>query len=265
MPASKKKRSGGAERVEARPFVTRRLPLTPPAPTPLSRVSGMQRMLVDAIGRRVVSGEWPPDSPLPHEAELLRLLGVSRPTLREALRVLASKGLIESRQKVGTHVCPIDSWNFLDPDVLKWLGGAPLSETMARELVAFRRLLEPQVAMLAATAADAQSTAAVRLAFAEMERNRQDRMAYYLADRQFHQALFAATRNRFVGALGQVVMIVLELSFSLQSRSLIDPARGLALHRAVCEAVEARDPRAAEAAMFQLLGEAEQELDRARR
>jgi DNA-binding FadR family transcriptional regulator len=126
-------------------------------------------------------------------------------------------------------------------------------------------MIEPQVALLAATAADTASIKAVRAAFDDMARSRSDKMAYYMADRRFHQALFAATRNRFVDALGRTVMVVLDFSFSLQSRSLIDPDRGLALHRRVCEAVEARDAAAAEAAMFQLLGEAEVELSRARR
>ncbi len=262
MPVSTKK-MGGGKQLEVRAVAARRLPLALPA-TPLGRVSRMQPMLVEALGQRIVSGEWPPGSPLPHESELLATLGVSRPTLREALRVLSSKGLIESRQRVGTSVSAVASWNFLDPEVLKWLGATPLNENMARELVEFRRVLEPQVAMLAATAADRHSTAAIRDAFDTMARNRGDRMAYYLADKQFHRALFAATHNRFVGALGEVVMTVLDLSFSVQSRSLIDPARGLALHHAVCKAIETRDPKAAGAAMLQLLGEAERELARAR-
>ncbi|HEX2889248.1 FadR/GntR family transcriptional regulator [Vineibacter terrae] len=232
---------------------------------PSGRVAGLQQALIDAIGQRIMSGEWPAGRQLPPEAALLARFGVSRPTLREALRVLASKGLIESRQKVGTSVCPTTAWNFLDPDVLRWLAGSPLGEATARELVGFRRMIEPQVALLAATAADAPSIKAVRAAFDDMARSRSDKMAYYMADRRFHQALFAATRNRFVDALGRTVMVVLDFSFSLQSRSLIDPDRGLALHQRVCEAIEARDAAAAEAAMFQLLGEAEVELSRAGR
>jgi len=236
-----------------------------PATLPMVRVAGLQRTLVDAIGQLILSGEWAAGAPLPPEAALLERFGVSRPTLREALRVLASKGLIESRQKVGTSVCPTAMWNFLDPDVLKWLAASPLSEATAGELVGFRRMIEPQVALLAATAADKAAVKAVRAAFDDMARSQADKMAYYMADRRFHQALFAATRNRFVDALGRIVMIVLDFSFSLQSRSLLDPEQGLALHRRVCEAVEARDPASAEAAMLQLLGEAESELSRARR
>ena len=72
------------------------------------------------IGRRILGGLVKPGELLPSETELSQRLGVSRTALREAIKVLAGKGLIESRPKTGTRVRPRESWNFLDPDVLTW-------------------------------------------------------------------------------------------------------------------------------------------------
>ena len=226
-------------------------------------LGGLQRNLVEAIGSAIVGGEWSASSPLPQEAELLRRFGVSRPTLREAMRVLASKGLIESRQKIGTTVRPQSRWKLLDPDVLGWLARGPIDPSTGAELVAFRRMIEPQVARLAAGAR--ASREALRAAFEAMSASRHDKVAYYMADRAFHAALFEATGNRFVEALGRTVMVVLDFSFSLQSRSLIDPERGLVLHGEALAAIVSNDPDAAEKALLRLLGEAERELARSRR
>src|SRR5690242_4214594 len=85
------------------------------------KARGLHEHVIEEIGMRIISGEFAAGKPLPGEAQLCSALGVSRTALREALRVLASKGLVEPRRKIGTLVLTKDRWNFLDAEILSWL------------------------------------------------------------------------------------------------------------------------------------------------
>ena len=244
---------------------TSRLPDRTAALRPQERLAGLQKNLTDTMGLHIVAGDWEIGSVIPQEIDLLEQFGISRPTLREALRVLASKGLIASKQRVGTTVQPLNRWNLLDPDVLRWLASTELNLDIAHELLVFRRMIEPQVARLAAMDPTAEAISTLRNAFLKMQAAQADKIAYYHADRVFHDALFAATSNRFIGSLGQTVLAVLDLSFSLQSKSVIDPMIGLRMHENVLRAVESRSADDAELAMLALLKKAEDEMNAARR
>jgi GntR family transcriptional regulator, galactonate operon transcriptional repressor len=216
---------------------------------------GLHGRIVEAIGRRILKGAIPPGSALPRESELMGEMGASRTSVREALRVLAAKGLVESRQRLGTRVRPSRAWNLLDPDVLAWQAAeGPAGGELTRHLVELRRLVEPPAT--AASSASPRRSAASRAAVALPE-------AYYRADLAFHRAVFAAAGNPFVDRLGAVVGAVLEVSFGLQRRSLIPFERGLLLHGRVLDAIGARDPAAAEAAMLDIIAAAQLELERA--
>src|SRR6187431_591366 len=76
--------------------------------------------VADQIGRSVVRGEIPPGHALPSELRICDMMNVSRTAVREALRVLVGKGLLQSRPKSGTKVRDPEHWNHLDPDVLRW-------------------------------------------------------------------------------------------------------------------------------------------------
>jgi len=74
--------------------------------------------LLDELGRRILSGQYPPGAPLPTELQLCAEFGVSRTAMREATKMLAAKGLVVARKRAGTLVQDADNWNRLDPDVL---------------------------------------------------------------------------------------------------------------------------------------------------
>ena len=84
------------------------------------RLRGIQGRLIRRLGRAIVRGNHAPGSLLPREAELMAEHGASRTSVREAIKVLSAKGLVETRQKVGTRVRPRDEWNIFDADVLGW-------------------------------------------------------------------------------------------------------------------------------------------------
>jgi len=77
--------------------------------------------IVDVIGRRIIAGEYDVGEKLPIEAQLCDEFGVSRPVLREAIKILMAKGLVVSKARVGTLVTSKNGWNILDPYVLNWV------------------------------------------------------------------------------------------------------------------------------------------------
>ena len=186
---------------------------------------GVHGRLVEQIGRRILGGELAPGAMLPREAELVRELGISRTAVREAIKVLAAKGLVESRQKLGMRVRPERAWNLLDPDVLAWQAASGPSPELIEHLVELRRMIEPAAARLA-----------------------------------FYRAVFAASGNPFVDRLGAIVSAVLEVSFRLQRRSLLPMALGLAMHERVLAAIRAHDADTAERVMHEIIEEARIEL-----
>src|ERR687887_368640 len=129
---------------------------------------GLHGAVVHEIGVRILDGELKPGDTLPDNGSLTES-EVSRTVVREAIKVLAAKGLVESRPKVGTRVRQRRDWNLLDPDVLAWLQDDDVSEEMLHKLTEVRRIIEPAAAELAAARAGAADVAELERALAEMD------------------------------------------------------------------------------------------------
>ena len=112
--------------------------------------SSIHGRIAHEIGQQILRGDLEPGETLPSESDLGAGLGVSRTVLREAIKVLAAKGLVESRTKIGTRVKARDEWNLLDPDVLSWSLASHDAESYALAVSEMRRVLEPAGAALAA-------------------------------------------------------------------------------------------------------------------
>ena len=215
------------------------------------------------IARKIISGTLPAHASLQKEAELGYLLGVSRTVVREAVKVLVSKGLLSTRRKAGIEVNPKSDWNLFDPDILTWLFESPseIHPELLISLTEVRLAFEPAVAKLVAQRVDNEQLAPIREAFLAMQ-HAEDKDTYYEADLAFHAALFEACPNDFFRQLQNVVMALLRRSFQLQSRSLIDKGYGLSLHKKVLEAITRQDADQAEAVMRFLIYQARDELER---
>ncbi len=105
---------------------------------------------LENLGSRIIKGEFPPGTLLPNEGEICADIGASRSVIREAIKSLAAKGLLEVRQKVGTRVHAQKHWNLFDLDVLGWRYASMPRLQFFRELFEIRRMIEPQGALLAA-------------------------------------------------------------------------------------------------------------------
>jgi GntR family transcriptional regulator, galactonate operon transcriptional repressor len=219
---------------------------------------GLHGQVVELIGQRIVQGRYPPGSAL-HPESFEQELDVSKTAVREALRVLAAKGLIESRQKRGTIIRPRARWNLLDGDVLRWQGAHEPTSRFLENLAEVRAIVEPAAARLAARRREDADLAALVAALDEMTEAGTDTVAAVEADLAFHRALLAAAHNELLGGMEVVVEAGLRLRDQIVHGGE-DWADPVPAHRAVVDAIDARDAEGAAEAADALLAQASADL-----
>ncbi|MGF6494810.1 DNA-binding FadR family transcriptional regulator [Luteibacter sp. 621] len=220
--------------------------------------------VVEQIGSSIVSGELTPGDSLPGEAQLAAQMDVSRTILREALKVLAAKGLIETRQKTGMRVRDARFWNHLDPDVLTWRCEAMPTEAFVGKLVEMREIIEPAACMAAARRRDAAQLEAIGEALDAME-EAPDLDAWAEADLRFHEAVLAATNNELLSSLFSVIETALATFFVMSARTAKNFKYSLPNHRAVYEAIRRRRPNEAATAMRAMIEDSRSNMRKGRR
>ena len=219
--------------------------------------------VVEAIGRWILGGTYAPNDLLPREDDLAVELGVSRTSIREAVKVLSAKGLLQARRRVGVRVRDRDDWNLLDPQVLSWHPDVGRDETLITSLIEARRIIEPAAAALAAQRATAADLAHIEQAYLGMERNlRTNLEACCEADLRFHVSVVAASHNVVLKGLTGTIEAALRATFAITNRRLASAqSRALSAHRAVLECVRMRDADGTRAATVALLAIAARDLD----
>ncbi len=235
-----------------------------PARPPLGRAAllrryqgrGLHGEVVDTIGRRIAAGWYHPGDQLlcePLEAELQ----VSQTVVREALKVLAAKGLVEPRPRRGTVVCPREAWSLLDPDLLYWQSTEEPDGAFLQDLAEVRFIVEPEAVRLAAqrrTPADVEAIEAALRSMATVgERyGGVGPNGVVEADLAFHRALLAAAHNELLSRMEPVI----EAGLRMRDQLVHGKGRGadaLQEHEAVLKAVRAGDADAAASATRRLL------------
>ncbi len=226
--------------------------------------AGVHGTIVLAIGEDIVRGEINPGERLPRDAELIERFQASRTAIREAMKVLTAKGLIQARQRAGTTVRPRAEWDLLDADVLSWHDPDTISDTLVGDLVELRQFLEPKAARLAAQRATEDDIEAMQAAYDRMARAAADPTGFYAADIAFHLAVFAGCHNLLIQRLSGIVGTVLMLRFRLQGPGLVDLKEASEAHGRVIDRIRHRDRAGAERAMRAVIGRAKVELRRRR-
>jgi DNA-binding FadR family transcriptional regulator len=212
--------------------------------------------IVEDLGIAIVTGKYNEANPFPVEADLCRQYGVSRSILREAVKMLTAKDLLGARPRHGTWVQPEDTWNLLDPDVLRWLLERKLSFSLLIELNEIRLAVEPIAAGLAAVDADPVQKAAIMTAIDRMvaaESGADDPLA---SDIAFHVGVMRAANNRFYSQLCDVIETALR--FSIRTTNYFKGVKlaSVADHKLVADAILSGDAPAAEKALRVLIQEA---------
>ncbi|CAN5554065.1 FadR/GntR family transcriptional regulator [soil metagenome] len=220
-----------------------------PAPR---RKSSLHVRIAHDLGVAIVTGKHGPGEVLTTEVQSSENLSVSRSAYREAIRILAAKGLVESRQKAGTIVSPITRWALLDPDVMAWMFEGGPSESVLQGLFEMRLIVEPAIASLAAQRRTLAHIGQMRSALQEMEHDTlsDKRQA---ADRRFHEVILHATANPPLVNLGYSLGAFVRWFTEYKERHGKLSRDAMLDHWRVFDAIAAGAPDEAKAAMEDLI------------
>ena len=215
---------------------------------------GVHGQTVEVLAQHIMSGRLAEGATL-DIAALQEEFDVSLTVLREALKVLAAKGMVDARPKRGTFVRPRADWSLLDGDVLRWQFARQARPSLFEDLHELRGIVEPGAASLAAARATDEDVAALDAALATMAEAGADPAAAVTADLAFHRALLAATHNELLLRME----IVIETGLAERDR-MVHGAQGstspVPSHKAVVEAIRRHNPTQAAQAMRKLLQKA---------
>ncbi|MET1074438.1 MAG: FadR/GntR family transcriptional regulator [Umezawaea sp.] len=221
------------------------------------RPPNLAKAVTAELVRRVVRGDHPPGSTLPPEPVLGELFSVSRTVIREAVKVLQEKGLVQVRQGAGTMISPPVSWNMLDELVLAAVIAEDESLAVLDDVVVTRRLLESDMALVAARTADEDTVERLGALVDRMDELVHDLDAYHEHDRTFHDTIMRASGNRIARG------VVRSLEKQVVDSADYMGATGVELckasnrgHRRVFERIAAHDQAGASEAMFTHITEA---------
>lgn len=207
--------------------------------------------VVTELGEQIVSGKLPQGSLLPGDSELCERFGVSRTVLREALKTLSGKGLLQARPRIGTRVRPQADWNLFDSEVLVWLARLGFTRAFLGHLGEMRMALEPEAAALAARRRTADQLQSMRSWHDRMAESGGSRQAFVAADLGLHLSIAAAADNPFLVSISTLIEVALVAMMT--NSSPVDSRRRFALsvaqHKRIIDAIEARDADLARAAM----------------
>lgn len=218
--------------------------------------SNLTFRVMEDLGVAIVTGHYSEANPFPIEAVLCGKYGVSRSVLREAVKMLTAKGLLSARPRHGTWVQSERNWNFLDPDVLRWLLERKLSFQLLTEFTQMRLAVEPYAAAMAARSAGRTEVATIMSAINRMVAAEHGDDDPLTSDIAFHVAVMRASGNRFYAQLCD--MINTAARFSIRATNFFKGVAqaSAADHKKVADAIVLGDAEAAEAAMLFLMQEA---------
>jgi DNA-binding FadR family transcriptional regulator len=209
--------------------------------------------LLDVLGRMIVTGVYD-GKPFPIEAELSREHAVSRSVTREAVKMLAAKGLLTARPRQGTIITPPSAWNWFDTDVLRWLLDRKFSLTLLRQFTELRLSIEPGAAALAAQAGSPAGLDLIQRGYARMVAAEAGDGAPLSADIAFHVAILEASGNPFYSQFRDVVATALQTSIQFTNRYRGRSA-SLPSHKAVLDAILAHDSATAAETLRDLIAD----------
>jgi DNA-binding FadR family transcriptional regulator len=230
----------------------------------LLRGHGVHEDVLERLGPEILWGELSTAGDL--RLELIEdRYGVSRTAAREVVRVLEAMGVVASRRRVGITVRPRQEWNVLDPRLIRWRLAGPERAAQLRSLSQLRAAVEPVAAALAAQHATPEHCGELTAAVIGMSVTGQagDLETYLEHDVRFHRTLLRASGNELFAALTDVVAEVLAGRTHHHLMPSRPEAAAIRLHGDVAEAVSAGDAGRAEAAMREILAEAQEAMEQA--
>lgn len=211
----------------------------------------LSTQVAEHLFMQIISGHYAEGSTLPSEESLCTQFSVSRTAVREAIKILLSKGFVMSRPKTGTKILPRSNWNFLDKDVLEWsMRHNP--ESISKDFQKLRSCIEPEICAAAAINISASDRKRLADAFQEMKNVSEnwEHDKWVESDVQFHNIITKASSNIFFIAFGELIkdflMVNIQAASSNESTCLDE-------HKKVMDAILMGDANKAKVASLDLL------------
>jgi len=216
--------------------------------------------VVDELGMRIMRGQILPGQTIDPDA-LLREFDVSRTVMREALKVLSAKGLVDARPRLGTFVTERARWQLLDNDVMNWRSRDEPDAVLVLDLGEVRQIIEPAAARMAAVRRTEPQLGMIAAALESMRAmSGVDHALLIDADLAFHSAVLAAAGNELLERFEVVLEPALHARDSLAFRN-VDDSDFLDEHALVHDAIAARDADRAFATMKALMDTAAEDTE----
>lgn len=218
----------------------------------------LPRQVARALVGSILLGHFRPGDPLPAAGDLAREFQVSRPVVREALKIVATLGMVTTRQGQYSRVTERTGWNDLAPELLATRLAVGAIEDILGDSLELRRVIETEAAALAAERATSEDLDAMRLELEALREAIDDTQAYMTHDIAFHDAILRATHNRLflqlIEQMREVLVFARTVSVTASADRVPASQHG---HEAVFEAIAARTPEQARGAMTEHLSWAE--------
>lgn len=218
-----------------------------------------KKNIIEYLVREIIGGKLKHNTTIPNEIEFASNFGVSRTMIRDILKIIEMKGLIERKTNVGTRIRSIYSWNLLDPELMEWSRDIITGSRFLLSLMELRLIIEPQAAALAAIRANDKDLLRIRDAFSRMLDYAPDSGAPTInndADIEFHKSIIKGSGNLFLSQFGSAIQGALHHTIYLSNKINIDQEASLECHRKVLAAIENRDTKGAYAGMCRVLNNA---------
>jgi GntR family galactonate operon transcriptional repressor len=218
--------------------------------------SSVSESITRDLALRIIRGELAVGMPIPGENELAQQYDASRTSVRNALQVLAAKGMLLIQAKRRSTVTPREQWSFLDAEVLSWLEDVGIEPELVEQLMLTRLIFEPDVAAMAAINANGHDLAAMEDALDTMQAGQQNDSAaeFERGDLAFHTAVLRACHNPFLASVGNALSAAMLLSFK---QTLEDDLRltqeAVQQHRDLLQAIRMKQPDTARQGMRHIL------------
>lgn len=222
---------------------------------------GLHGQVVDQLGKRIMRGEIKSGETIDPDA-LLHDFQVSRTVMREAIKVLTAKGLVDARPRLGTFVTERSRWQLLDGDVMNWRSQDDPDPLLVLELGEVRQVIEPAAARMAAVRRSPEQLATIEAALHDLELSFDTTRAasHVAADLAFHSAVLAASGNELLERFEVVLEPALHARDSLAYAH--ETTRDfLVHHRAVFQAIADQDADRARSTMQTLMDQAAQDTE----
>ncbi|WP_209327555.1 FadR/GntR family transcriptional regulator [Pseudoalteromonas sp. PA2MD11] len=216
----------------------------------------LSQQVTNELGKAIIAGDYNTETGLPTEAQLCEVYGISRTAIREAVKMLAAKGLISSRPRQGIRVEPEDNWNLYDTNVLKWLLESNPSLYVLKEFLQVRLAIEPQAAALAARKGDQEAINEIKIALDKMLATEEAESVMYEPEIAFHTAILHASGNRFFYQLRDFIRTALHVSIQHTTLAIVNKKAIAEDYLKVYNAIASGDPERAKNMMTYMIDEA---------